>query len=502
MRIVQPLTVNTANLGSGQSDAMIIDCQSGSRVDIGHSPEDTKSNSAKCDVNDIRIKDVRAPRYTSYPTADRFIEAFEPKDYVRHLGARSLSGGQNLSLYMHIPFCESLCYYCACNKTVTRNKGKSQPYVSRLIDEMTLVDQYLGGDRRLTQLHWGGGTPTFLSSQEIEMLMENLRQHFDFSERSEISIEIDPRAVDDQKLEVLAAQGFNRISLGVQDFDVDVQCAINRIQPEAMTGNLLGLARSLGFRSTNFDLIYGLPLQSVESFSKTIESVIKMRPERVALYNYAHMPTRFSAQRMINDDDMPDAVEKMAIFDMSCELLENAGYVYIGMDHFALPDDELTVALRSGRLHRNFQGYSTQSDTDLIAFGSSSISQVGTSFSQNTRGVNDYMDRIGQGILATQRGVELNQDDLLRRYLIMALMCQGQVWKESVEVAHLIDFDQYFTREMKLIKPYVDQGFVELSDDAITVTESGRRKALRLIAGVFDRYLQQRLERDAYSCVL
>jgi len=453
-------------------------------------------------VSDIRHQDARAPRYTSYPTADRFVEAFGPKDYARHLSACNFLGSKNLSLYVHIPFCESLCYYCACNKTITRNKGKSQPYVLGLLDEMTLVNRYLGGDRLVTQLHWGGGTPTFLSSLEIELLMQNLRKRFEFSKRCELSIEIDPRTVDEEKLDVLAAQGFNRMSVGIQDFDLDVQCAINRIQPESVTESLLQQARTLGFESINFDLIYGLPQQTVESFRKTIDVVVAMRPERVALYNYAHMPTRFSAQRMINDDDLPCATEKMAIFDMSCELLEEAGYLYIGMDHFALPDDELAVAFRNGCLHRNFQGYSTQADTDLIALGSSAISQLGTSYCQNTRSVNDYMDRISQGVLATQRGIELTQDDVLRRNLIMALMCQGHVCKKSLEMAHLIDFNHYFSQELTLLEPFAEQGYVELCDDAITVTESGRRQTLRLIAGVFDYYLQQRAARDAYSRVL
>lgn len=450
----------------------------------------------------IEALDTRAPRYTSYPTADRFVEAFGPDDYARHLATRDMNHGLPLSVYLHIPFCSQLCFYCACNKTITQNYEKAVPYVERLIDELSMVDSYLTKSRRLMQIHWGGGTPTFLKAPEIQRLMGAMRKTFDFEPGGEFSIEIDPRTVDQDMLGLLKDQGFNRISLGVQDFDPIVQAAINRKQPEEMVEQVLNDSRQFGFESTNFDLIYGLPCQTVESYRKTVESVISMRPERIALYNYAHMPSRFRAQRLINDDDMPSGDEKIAIFDMANELLDEAGYEYIGMDHFALPDDELSFAHRAGRLHRNFQGYSTQPDCDLVALGASAISRIGSCYSQNLRGVNEYSDRVAQGVLPTLRGIELTRDDILRRALIMAIMCQGQVDKESFEIAHLIDFNTYFANEMQLLEPMAQLGYVELSDKLIVVTSSGRRKALRLIGGVFDRYLTDQKSRDRFSKVL
>lgn len=450
----------------------------------------------------IESLDTRAPRYTSYPTADRFIEAFGPGDYANHLSTRDMNHGMPLSVYLHIPFCSQLCFYCACNKTITQQYEKAIPYVERLISELGMVDSHLTRDRRLTQIHWGGGTPTFLKAPEIIRLMDALRSTFDFDKGGEYSIEIDPRTVDRQMLELLKEQGFNRLSLGVQDFDVAVQAAINRVQPLELVDQVLSDSRELGFESTNFDLIYGLPKQHVEGYRQTVESVIGMRPERIALYNYAHLPTRFKAQRLINDDEMPSAEEKLAIFEMANDLLDAAGYEYIGMDHFALPEDELAYAHRAGRLHRNFQGYSTQADCDLIALGASAISRVGSCYAQNLRGVNEYSDRVAQGVLPTLRGIELSRDDILRRSLIMAIMCQGEVDKSSIEIAHLIDFDSYFEQELAELEPMAVLGFVELSDKLVTVTASGRRKALRLIAGVFDRYLQDQNTRNRFSRVL
>ena len=447
-------------------------------------------------------QDIRAPRYTSYPTADQFVEAYGPEDYTRHLSSRALLHAGPLSVYLHIPFCQSLCHFCGCNKVITQFPEKSKPYVWRLIDEMALVDKHLSGDRRLTQLHWGGGTPTFLSADEITTLMITLRSQYDFSDHAEISIEIDPRVVDEKKIDLLAELGFNRMSLGVQDFDAKVQQAINRVQSVEMTKGVLERARLVGFESTNFDLIYGLPLQNLESYARTVDTVIEMRPERIALYNYAHMPSRFPAQRLIKDKDLPSPDEKMAIFAMTNQKLDEAGYIYIGMDHFALPDDDLAVAFTTGRLQRNFQGYSTQPDNDLVAFGASAISHIGTSYSQNRRGVNDYIDRINQGELATQRGFELSSDDLVRRDVIMSLMCQGYVDKGAIELAHLIDFDHYFKAELASLENMVLSGDVELHDSAINVTEHGRRQTLRLIASQFDHYLREKTERDSYSKVL
>ncbi|MEE9335156.1 MAG: oxygen-independent coproporphyrinogen III oxidase [Granulosicoccaceae bacterium] len=456
-----------------------------------------------CDPTVLRhAKDLRAPRYTSYPTADQFVEAYGPDDYLRHLMSRTRARSGPLSVYVHIPFCKSQCNFCGCNKVVTQYPEKSLPYVWRLIDEMSLISEHLHGSRRLTQLHWGGGTPTFLSMREISALMNGVRSQFDVAESAEISIEIDPRSVDAEKIEMLAEQGFNRMSLGVQDFDDQVQHAINRVQSVELTRSVLDRARAVGFESTNFDLIYGLPLQTVESYARTVDAVLDMRPERIALYNYAHMPSRFPAQRLIKDEQLPSPEQKMEIFAMTNEKLDDAGYVYIGMDHFAIPDDELATAYKTGLLQRNFQGYSTQPENDLIALGASAISQIGASYSQNSRGVNDYIDRINQGVLATNRGFELSRDDLVRKAVIMALMCQGYVDKAAIELAHLIKFESYFKDELIALEAMVTTGDVELRDEAIVVTERGRRQTLRLIASQFDRFLQNKAERGNYSQVL
>ncbi len=454
------------------------------------------------EIDNLRHLDIRAPRYTSYPTADRFIEAFGPQDYARHLSARALVHAGPLSVYVHIPFCESLCYYCACNKTITRRYEKAPAYVQRLLNELQLVDEHLVGDRQLSQMHWGGGTPTYLRKEEISVLMRGLREHFELLDDGEYSIEIDPRAVDGEKIELLASEGFNRMSLGVQDFDPDVQRAINRLQPVEQTRQVLEQARAAGFTSTNFDLIYGLPLQTVERYARTMEDVIEMRPERIALYNYAHLPARFKAQRHILDADLPSSAEKFAIFEMASEKLYAAGYEYIGMDHFAVPDDELAVAHRTGRLHRNFQGYSTRPDSDLIALGASSISRVGACYSQNLRGVSDYTDRVSQGQLPTMRGIELTRDDVLRRAVIMAIMCQGHIDKKAIEIAHLVDFDQYFVRELAALRPLEELQMVQLDTNTITITEQGRRKALRVVAATFDHNVQANQHRQSLSRVL
>lgn len=450
----------------------------------------------------IEALDTRAPRYTSYPTADRFVEAFGPSDYARHLATREMNHGKPLSVYLHIPFCSQLCFYCACNKTITQQYEKAIPYVDNLVREMALVDASLTGDRKLKQIHWGGGTPTFLQASQIKQLVLAIKNTFEFDTSGEYSIEIDPRTVDRDKLQLLKDAGFNRLSLGVQDFDLQVQMAINRIQPFALVNKVLSDSRELGFQSTNFDLIYGLPRQSVESYRCTVESVISMRPDRIALYNYAHLPSRFKAQRLIKNEDMPSSEEKLEIFEMANELLDAAGYEYIGMDHFALPDDELAHAHRTGRLHRNFQGYSTQPDCDLVALGASAISRIGSCYAQNMRSVKDYCDQVAMDSLPTLRGIELTRDDILRRSVIMAIMCQGDIDKESIQIAHLIDFDTYFEQELTDLKPLVKLGYVELDSARVMVTPTGRRKALRLIAGVFDGYLRDKNSRVRFSRIL
>jgi len=437
--------------------------------------------------------DVPGPRYTSYPTADRFVEAFTEADYLQALDQRREATrlrGQGLSLYVHIPFCESLCYYCACNKIITKHKDRAAGYLRYLTREVELQVAHLGAGHSVSQLHLGGGTPTFLSDDELRELMAMLRRHFNFVPGGEYSVEIDPRTVDANRLAVLAELGFNRLSFGVQDFDPAVQKAIHRIQPVEQVFSTVHAARALGFESVNVDLIYGLPLQTPESFARTLAQVNELRPERIALYAYAHLPERFKPQRRIHPAELPLGGAKLAMLAQSLDAFNEAGYVYIGMDHFALPHDPLAVAKRQGRLHRNFQGYSTQPDCDLIALGVSAIGRMGMTYSQNAKTMEEYCDALDQGHLPIVRGLTLNRDDLIRRAVIMALMCQGQLQYESINLAWLIDFKTYFAAEMKVLQEMQDQGLVKLVDSGIEVTGMGWF-FVRAVGMVFDRYLQQ-----------
>jgi oxygen-independent coproporphyrinogen-3 oxidase len=384
--------------------------------------------------------DVPGPRYTSYPTADRFVEAFGEADYLQALDQRRAGPAAlalPLSLYVHIPFCESLCYYCACNKIITKHHERSAPYLRYLSKEVDLHVQHLGQGLPVSQLHLGGGTPTFFSDDELRELMSMLRRNFSLVPGGEYSIEVDPRTVDEARLETLARLGFNRLSLGVQDFDPLVQKAVHRFQPAEQVFALVEAARRIGFESINADLIYGLPKQTPESFERTLAQVCELRPDRIALYAYAHLPERFKPQRRIIAIDLPGAVNKVSMLAQALAAFEAAGYDYIGMDHFALPNDALAVAKRQGRLHRNFQGYSTQPDCDLIGLGVSAIGKVGATYSQNAKSLEEYQDLLDQGHLPVVRGLAVSRDDLLRRAVIMALMCQGEVLFESIELDRL-----------------------------------------------------------------
>lgn len=443
----------------------------------------------------------RAPRYTSFPTADRFIDSFSSVDYARHLQARAESPGQPLSVYLHIPFCQSLCYFCGCNKKITRDQRHADPYLERLLREIEIVGRYMGSDRRVSQMHWGGGSPTFLTDEQISELIARLRDHFFLEAGGEYSIEVDPRSTTPGTLKLLGELGFNRLSLGVQDFSLPVQQAVNRVQTPALVQEMTDAARASGFESVNFDLIYGLPLQTRRSFADTVERVIAMRPDRIAMYQYAHLPARFAAQRRILDSDLPTMPERVAIFDDAAALLEQAGYVYIGMDHFALPGDELAQALARGELHRNFQGYATQPDCDLLAFGASAISRVGTCYSQNVRTVRQYNDTIDRGELPVCRGIELSADDLLRRELITGLMCAGSVDIPAFEAAHHLDFAQYFSVELGRLATYQNNGLVTVDPARIDITPLGRRQALRSVCSEFDPYYQSAQRRDQYAAV-
>ncbi len=448
--------------------------------------------------------DVPGPRYTSYPTADRFVEAFSEADYIQALDQRREATrlkGQPLSLYVHIPFCESLCYYCACNKIITKHKDRAATYLRYLTREVELQVAHLGTGHSISQLHLGGGTPTFLSDDELCELVAMLRRHFQFVPGGEYSVEVDPRTVDENRLSVLAELGFNRLSFGVQDFDPAVQKAIHRVQPAEKVFAMVHAARALGFESVNVDLIYGLPLQTPESFARTLAQVNELRPDRIALYAYAHLPERFKPQRRIHAAELPLAGAKVAMLAQSLDAFSEAGYVYIGMDHFALPGDALAVAKRQGRLHRNFQGYSTQPDCDLIALGVSAIGRMGATYSQNAKTLEEYCDALDQGHLPIVRGLTLSRDDMVRRAVIMALMCQGQLQYESINLAWLIDFKTYFAAEMQMLETLQTQGLVRLSDTGIEVTTTGWF-FVRAVGMVFDRYLQQGRSRAQFSKIL
>ncbi len=448
--------------------------------------------------------DVPGPRYTSYPTADRFVEAFTESDYLQALDQRSGSAAarsQPLSLYVHIPFCESLCYYCACNKIITKHKDRAETYLRYLTREVDLHMAHLGQGHSVSQLHLGGGTPTFLSDDELRELMHMLKRNFSFVPGGEYSVEVDPRTVDEKRLAVLAELGFNRLSFGVQDFDPAVQKAVHRIQPVEQVFALVEASRKLGFESVNVDLIYGLPQQTPESFDRTLAQVNELRPDRIALYAYAHLPERFKPQRRIHAAELPSGGAKVSMLARSIEAFEEGGYVYVGMDHFALPNDALAVAKRQGRLHRNFQGYSTQPDCDLIALGVSAIGRVGSTYSQNAKTMDEYCDLLDQGHLPVVRGLALTRDDIIRRNVIMAIMCQGSLQFESINASCLIDFKQYFANELAQLKVMQDQGLVEVTEQGIQVTPMGWF-FVRGVAMVFDRYLQADRNRARFSKII
>jgi len=450
----------------------------------------------------IRRFDRHGPRYTSYPTADRFIEAFDEEAYRAWAARRNIGGiHRPLSLYVHLPFCWDICYYCACNKIVTRDAGKTARYLDYLGREIAMQAQLFHDDPRVSQMHWGGGTPTYYGTEDLSALFARLAVHFEFAPYGENSIEVDPRTVDAQAVRALHEMGFNRVSFGVQDFDREVQAAIHRLQSEERTLAVIEAARPAGFDSINVDLIYGLPKQTPASFNDTLTRVLAVRPHRIALYNYAHLPTLLKAQRRILEDDLPSPDTKLKLLGLAIERLGGAGYVYIGMDHFALPEDALAVAQRQGRLHRNFQGYTTCGDSDLIGLGVSAIGAVGPTYSQNHRTLDDYYDSIDRGELPVMRGVELTADDLVRRSVIQSLMCHFSLSKEAIEIAHLMDFDRYFTTELAELAEFESLGLIKCEEGWLTVTPKGRY-LIRNICMVFDRYLRRDREVRRYSRVI
>ena len=447
--------------------------------------------------------DVNGPRYTSYPTADRFVESFRADSCAHWLANRSAGGEQQpLSLYFHIPFCSTICYYCACNKIITKDHGRSAKYLKYLARELALQSSFLAdGDRDVAQLHWGGGTPTFLSHDEMRQLMAATRQHFRLVDDGEYSIEVDPRKVDRATVQLLGELGFNRMSIGVQDFDERVQQAINRIQSEAETLAVIDDARDHGFKSISVDLIYGLPRQTVSGFARTLDRVVAASPDRLSIYNYAHLPSLFKPQRRILEADMPSADERLQILSMAINKLTDAGYVFIGMDHFAKPGDELAVAQREKRLHRNFQGYSTHSDCDMMSFGISSISKVGPCYYQNVKTLDEYYELLDRGEIPVYRGIALDDDDILRRAIIQSLMCHFELSFESIERAYGVEFASYFATELDALQEMAQAGLLRIEAARIVVLPPGRM-LVRAISMVFDKRLRADRESKRYSKVI
>ena len=448
--------------------------------------------------------DVPGPRYTSYPTADRFVEAYGPVQYTQCIEQRREGLGVRavpLSVYIHIPFCESLCYYCACNKIITKRYSKALSYLELLKREIELHANAFVTRQPVSQLHLGGGTPTFLKDQELTSLMKMLNRAFDFTQGCERSIEVDPRTVSAERLQFLRSLGFNRISFGVQDFNEGVQKAVHRIQSVQDVTGLVQASRELGFESINLDLIYGLPKQTPSSFERTLEQVIAIGPDRIALYAYAHLPARFKPQRRIHDSELPSASSKVFMLANAMRQLDEAGYVYIGMDHFAKSSDSLAISKRRGTLHRNFQGYTVQPDGDLIGLGVSAIGRVGASYSQNAKDLDSYSDLIEQGKFPIVRGLTLTRDDLLRRTIIMALMCQGILNFGDIEQNYLIDFKSYFSNELLELEQMQNDGLVKIDVNGIEVTSKGWF-FVRATAMVFDKYLTLDENRARFSKII
>lgn len=446
--------------------------------------------------------DGSGPRYTSYPTADRFTTGLIAEQYVDALRLRQRDRSDDpLSLYVHLPFCDTVCYYCGCNKIATKDRGRADQYLDYLEKEISLICAQFSDQPKVSQLHLGGGTPTFLTNEQMERLLKMLHSNFQFSENAECSVEVDPRRLNNGALSLMASYGFNRMSIGVQDLDLAVQRAVNRIQPPEMTQAVLEQGRALGYRSINLDLIYGLPLQSVKTMQATLNTVLQWRPDRIALYSYAHLPERFMPQRRIESADIPLPSEKLAMLKLAVTTLLNAGYVYVGMDHFALPEDELAQALDNGTLQRNFQGYSTYADCDLIALGVSAISRVGDVYAQNQKELDAYYADLDQGKLPLIKGLVSNSDDNLRRVVIHDLLCQSEVNIREIEAKWAIQFDTYFMDDMNQLKELEADGLVQLNRDFIRVTPKGRFLA-RVVAMRFDQYLRNAKTHAKYSKVI
>lgn len=449
------------------------------------------------DLNLIQKYNQSGPRYTSYPTALEFNESYNDDDFK---AAAARYPERPLSLYVHIPFCHKLCYFCACNKIITRHRHKVDIYLDYLEKEIKYRAE-LFKNRTVTQIHWGGGTPTYLDEDQSLRLMAMLRKHFDVRDDAEISIEMDPREIELDMLDHLRAIGFNRISMGIQDFNKDVQKLVNREQDEAFIFALMKRARELGFTSTNIDLIYGLPKQTVESFMFTLEKVIELNPDRMSVFNYAHLPSRFAAQIKIKDEMLPPPETKLTILQKTIETLGNAGYKFIGMDHFAKPDDELAIAQEKGILHRNFQGYTTQEECDLLGMGVSAISLLGDSYAQNHKELKQYYAEVENHGIALHKGLTMTKDDCLRRDVIKALICNFKLDYAPLETQYRIDFKAYFAEDLALLAPLAQDELLHISEQGITVSPKGRL-LIRNICLCFDIYSRQLAKRQQFSRII
>ncbi|WP_196137972.1 oxygen-independent coproporphyrinogen III oxidase [Aliikangiella sp. G2MR2-5] len=459
-----------------------------------------KATKLEWDESILKKYNVSGPRYTSYPTALEFSGDYQLEDYVSCI--ESIDKDKSLSLYIHIPFCQNICYYCACNKVITKDHSKSERYVSNLIKEIKMVAAKSPA-KVLRQIHWGGGTPTFLLMEQIAAIMETIRESFIVPDESstEISIEVDPRALRIEDIKTLAHMGFNRMSMGVQDFDPDVQKSINRIQPYEMTRDMVVEARKYGFQSINLDLIYGLPLQTRETFKDTLEKVIEISPDRISVFNYAHLPHRFKPQRRIIAAQLPSPSVKLSIFEYIIETLQKDGYLYIGMDHFAKPDDELAIAQQNNCLHRNFQGYTTHEEYELIGVGVSSIGSMNGQYHQNVRDLEDYYEALDAGRLPSWRGVGMTFDDKVRKKVIFDLICHFETNKKEVEQEFDINFDSYFSKELSLLDEFKNDGLLTEDEVALKVTGKGRL-LIRNICMMFDAYLNELQVTTSFSKVI
>lgn len=437
------------------------------------------------------------PRYTSYPTALEFDESFGYQDFRF---ACDETPDKPLSLYVHIPFCHKLCYYCGCNKVITRHLHKADKYLDVLEAEIKLQAPFFK-NRNVSQLHWGGGTPTFLTQPQIQRLIDVLKGSFNFDDNAEISIEVDPREIELSTIDLLSKVGFNRLSLGVQDFDKKVQVAVNREQDEDFIFAIIKRAHELGFKSTNIDLIYGLPHQTKETFHKTLERVLDLDPARLTVFNYAHIPSLFAGQRKMKEEDMPSASDRLAILEDAISFLTDNGYQFIGMDHFAKPDDELAIAQREGILHRNFQGYTTQGESDLLGLGVSSISQIGNAYSQNQKELKTYYQQVEELGHAQWRGVGLNDDDSIRRAVIKQLMCNFELDMDKIAQTFDLDFANYFAEDMELLQTFINDELVIIEGNILQVAPKGKL-LIRNICMCFDVYLRQRARQQQFSRVI